>query len=165
MRCQKTLKIVASELSYYKEDNAFQRNGIHEPARAFFESGICEAEQIDYEQRIGTLWDLLRRGETMRKLLSQYFWTKDFSVYRVSGVRSTILGYVRTVFQEIADNVHDDALFKEMNGIYNQYQLADDDSVFLIADAIDEFMKAHCDDKDIKSVLDTLIKHSLCCQL
>lgn len=165
VRCQKTLKIVASELSYYKEDNAFQRNGIHEPARAFFESGICEAEQIDYEQRIGTLWDLLRRGETMRKLLSQYFWTKDFSVYRVSGVRSTILGYVRTVFQEIADNVHDDALFKEMNGIYNQYQLADDDSVFLIADAIDEFMKAHCDDKDIKSVLDTLIKHSLCCQL
>lgn len=161
-RCQKTLKIVASELSYYKEDNAFQRNGIHEPARAFFESGICEAEQIDYEQRIGTLWDLLRRGETMRKLLSKYFWTKDFSVYRVSGVRSTILGYVRTVFQEIADNVHDDALFKEMNGIYNQYQLADDDSVFLIADAIDEFMKAHCDDKDIKSVLDTLIKDSLC---
>ena len=165
VRCQKTLKIVASELSYYKEDNTFQRNGIHEPARAFFESGICEAEQIDYEQRIGTLWDLLRRGETMRKLLSQYFWTKDFSVYRVSGVRSTILGYVRTVFQKIADNVHDDALFKEMNGIYNQYQLADDDSVFLIADAIDEFMKAHCDDKDIKSVLDTLIKHSLCCQL
>lgn len=162
VRCQKTLKIVASELSYYKEDNAFQRNGIHEPARAFFESGTCEAEQIDYEQRIGTLWDLFRRGETMRKLLSQYFWTKDFSVYRVSGVRFTLLGYVRTVFQKIADNVHDDALFKEMNGIYNQYQPADDDSVFLIADAIDEFMKAHCDDKDIKSVLDTLIKDSLC---
>lgn len=161
-RCQKTLKIVASELSYYKEDNAFQRNGIHEPARAFFESGTYEAEQIDYEQRIGTLWDLFGRGETMRKLLSQYFWTKDFSVYRVSGVRFTMLGYVRTVFQKIADNVHDDSLFKEMNGIYNQYQPADDDSVFLIADAIDEFMKAHCDDKDIKSVLDTLIKHSLC---
>lgn len=162
VRCQKTLKIVASELSYYKEDNAFQRNGIHEPARAFFESGTYEAELIDYEQRIGTLWDLLGRGETMRKLLSQYFWTKDFSVYRVSGVRFTMLGYVRTVFQKIADNVHDDSLFKEMNGIYNQYQPADDDSVFLIADAIDEFMKAHCDDKDIKSVLDTLIKHSLC---
>ena len=162
VRWQKTLKIVASELSYYKEDNAFQRNGIHEPARAFFESGTYEAEQIDYEQRIGTLWDLLRRGETMRKLLSQYFWTKDFSVYRVSGVRFTMLGYVRTVFQKIADNVHDDSLFKEMNGIYNQYQPADDDSVFLIADAIDEFMKAHCDDKDIKSVLDTLIKDSLC---
>ena len=96
----------------------------------FFESGTYEAEQIDYEQRIGTLWDLLRRGETMRKLLSQYFWTKDFSVYRVSGVRFTMLGYVRTVFQKIADNVHDDSLFKEMNGIYNQYQPADDESVF-----------------------------------
>lgn len=163
-RCQKTLEIVASELSYYKEDDAFQRNSIHEPARAFFESGTYESNQIEYKQSIGTLWDLLGRGETMRKLLSRYFWTKDFSVYRVSGVRHTILFYMRSFFQEIVDNVHDDSLYKEMNGIYCQYQSAKDDSVFLIADAIDEFMQAHCDDKNIKPVLDMLIKDSLCSQ-
>ena len=129
-RCQKTLEIVASELSYYKEDDAFQRNSIHEPARAFFESGTYESNQIEYKQSIGTLWDLLGRGETMRKLLSRYFWTKDFSVYRVSGVRHTILFYMRSFFQEIVDNVHDDSLYKEMNGIYCQYQSAKDDSVF-----------------------------------
>lgn len=163
-RCQKTLKIVASELSYYKEDDAFQRNGIHEPARAFFENRTYESNQIEYKQSIGTLWDLLGRGETMRKLLSRYFWTKNFSVYRVSGVRHTIFFHMRSFFQKIADNVHDDSLYNEMNDIYCQYESAKDDSVFLIADAIDEFMQAHCDDKNIKPILDMLIKDSLCSQ-
>ena len=62
-RCQKTLEIVASELSYYKEDDAFQRNSIHEPARAFFESEPMSLIRLNINkvsERFGICWDVVR---------------------------------------------------------------------------------------------------------
>lgn len=94
-RCKKTLKIVSSELSYYKEDNAFRRNDIKEVPRAFLE-GIDGSEQLTYNNCIGTLLDLLGRGETMRMLVSRHLWTKsDFSYYRVSEVKHRLLSYMK----------------------------------------------------------------------
>lgn len=161
-RCQKTLKIVSAELSYYKEDNAFKRNGIKEVPRAFIE-GIDGSEQLTYKNCIGTLLDLSKRGESMRNLVSKHLWSKnDFSVYRVSNIKHWMLGYMRDIFQEIANNVKDDVLFNEMNGIYSRYELAEDNCLFQIVDTLDEFMKEHSSDQRIKDVVDSLVKESLC---
>ena len=161
-RCQKTLKIVSSELSYYKNEDAFSRNGIKEVPRAFLE-GIDGSEHLTYNNCIGTLLDLFGRGETLRMLVSRHLWNKsDFSVYRVSNIKHRILSYMRSIFQEIADNAKDDGLFNEMNDIYSRYEMAEDNQLFEIADAIDVFWKEHCNDVRVKAVVDTLKKDSLC---
>ena len=161
-RCQKTQKIVSSELSYYKNEDAFSRNGIKEVPRAFLE-GIDGSDHLTYNNCIGTLLDLFGRGETLRMLVSRHLWNKsDFSVYRVSNIKHRILSYMRSIFQEIADNAKDDGLFNEMNDIYSRYEMAEDNKLFEIANAIDVFWKEHCTDVRVKAVVDTLIKDSLC---
>jgi uncharacterized protein (DUF1810 family) len=161
-RCQKTLEIVSSELSYYRGDDAFRRNGIHEVPRAFLE-GIDGSKQLTYNNRIGTLLDLLGRGETMRMLVSRHLWNKsDFSAYRISSIKNQILVYMRSIFIKIADKANDDVLLKEMKAIYGRYELADDCQLLKIADAIDMFWREHCSDMRVKTVIDTLTKDSLC---
>lgn len=162
-RCQKTLQIVSSELSYYKGDDAFKRNGIRgEVPRAFLE-GIDGSDKLTYNNCIGTLLDLFGRGETMRMLVSRHLWNKeDFSVYRVSNVKFRIQSYMRTFFQEIADSAKDDVLFNEMKDIYGRYELADDNQLLQIADAFDEFWNKYKNDMRVKPVIDSYIKESLC---
>ena len=162
-RCQKTLQIVSSELSYYKGDDAFRRNGIRgEVPRAFLE-GIDGSDKLTYNNCIGTLLDLLGRGETMRMLVSRHLWNKEeFSVYRVSNVKFRIQGYMGTFFQEIADSAKDDVLFNEMKDIYGRYELADDNQLLQIADAFDGFWNKYKNDMRVKPVIDSYIKESLC---
>lgn len=163
-RCQKTLKIVSSELSYYQGDDAFKRNGIYEVQRAFLE-GTDGSDQLTFNNRIGTLLDLMSRGETMRMLISRYLWIKsDFSVNRVSDIKIRLLGYMESLFQKIAYVAKDETLINEMNGTYNRYVWAEDYQLFQIADAFDEFLKDHCDDTRVKPVIDSFIKDSLCQQ-
>lgn len=57
---------------------------------------------------------------------------------------------MRSIFQEIADNAKDDGLFNEMNDIYSRYEMAEDNQLFEIADAIDVFWKEHCNDVRVK---------------
>ena len=162
-RCQKTLQIVSSELSYYKGDDAFRRNGIRgEVPRAFLE-GIDGSDKLTYNNCIGTLLDLLGRGETMRMLVSRHLWNKEeFSVYRVSNVKFRIQGYMGTFFHEIADSAQDDVLFNEMKDIYGRYELADDNQLLQIADAFDGFWNKYKNDMRVKPVIDSYIKESLC---
>ena len=162
-RCQKTLQIVSSELSYYKGDDAFRRNGIQsEVPRAFLE-GIDGSDKLTYNNCLGTLLDLFGRGETMRMLVSRHLWNKeDFSVYRVSNVKLRILSYMETFFQKIADSAKDDALFNEMKDIYSRYQLAKDNQLLQIADAFDEFWNKYKNDMRVRPVIDSYIKESLC---
>lgn len=161
-RCQKTLQIVSSELSYYKGDDAFRRNGIHgEVPRAFLE-GIDGSEQLTYNNCIGTLLELLDRGENMRMLISRHLWNKeDFSFYRVSNVKSRILSYMKTFFQKVANSANDDALFNEMKDIYGRYEFAEDNQLLKIADAFDEFWNKYKEDMRVKAVIDSYIKESL----
>lgn len=160
--CQKTLKIISSEWSYYKGEDAFRRNDIKEVHRAFLE-GIDGSEYLTYNNCIGTLLDLFGRGETMRKLFSRHLWTKsDFSVYRVSNVKHRLLIYMRSLVKEIANKTQDQTLFKDANEIYCRYELADDNQLLQIADAIDDFWKRYCSDKRVKPVIDSLIIDSLC---
>ena len=162
-RCQKTLQIVSSELSYYKGDDAFTRNGIQsEVPRAFLE-GIDGSDKLTYNNCLGTLLDLFGRGETMRMLVSRHLWNKEeFSVYRVSNVKFRIQGYMGTFFQEIADSAKDDVLFNEMKDIYGRYELADDNQLLQIADAFDGFWNKYKNDMRVKPVIDSYIKESLC---
>ena len=162
-RCQKTLQIVSSELSYYKGDDAFTRNGIQsEVPRAFLE-GIDGSDKLTYNNCLGTLLDLFGRGETMRMLVSRHLWNKeDFSVYRVSNVKFRILNYMETFFQKIADSAKDDALFNEMKDLYGRYALAEDNQLLQIADAFDEFWNKYKNDMRVKPVIDSYIKESLC---
>ena len=165
-RCQKTLQIVSSELSYYKGDDAFRRNGIQsEVPRAFLE-GIDGSDKLTYNNCIGTLLDLLGRGETMRMLISRHLWNKeDFSIYRVSNVKFRIQSYMRTIFQKIADSAKDDALLSEMKDIYGRYALAEDNQLLQIADAFDEFWNKYKNDMRVRPVIDSYIKESLCMPL
>lgn len=162
-RCQKTLQIVSSELSYYKGDDAFTRNGIQsEVPRAFLE-GIDGSDKLTYNNCLGTLLDLFGRGETMRMLVSRHLWNKeDFSVYRVSNVKFRILNYMETFFQKIADSAKDAALFNEMKDLYGRYALAEDNQLLQIADAFDEFWNKYKNDMRVKPVIDSYIKESLC---
>ena len=162
-RCQKTLQIVSSELSYYKGDDAFRRNGIQsEVPRAFLE-GIDGSDKLTYNNCLGTLLDLFGRGETMRMLVSRHLWNKeDFSVYRVSNVKFRIMNYMETFFQKIADSAKDDALFNEMKDLYGRYALAEDNQLLQIADAFDEFWNKYKNDMRVKPVIDSYIKESLC---
>lgn len=162
-RCQKTLQIVSSELSYYKGDDAFTRNGIQsEVPRAFLE-GIDGSDKLTYNNCLGTLLDLFGRGETMRMLVSRHLWNKeDFSVYRVLNVKFRILNYMETFFQKIADSAKDDALFNEMKDLYGRYALAEDNQLLQIADAFDEFWNKYKNDMRVKPVIDSYIKESLC---
>ena len=152
-----------SELSYYKGDDAFTRNGIQsEVPRAFLE-GIDGSDKLTYNNCLGTLLDLFGRGETMRMLVSRHLWNKeDFSVYRVSNVKFRILNYMETFFQKIADSAKDDALFNEMKDLYGRYALAEDNQLLQIADAFDEFWNKYKNDMRVKPVIDSYIKESLC---
>ena len=160
-RCQNTLKILSSELSYYKDDNAFMRNGIKEVPRAFLE-GIDGSKKLKYNNCIGTLLDLLGRGETMRMLVSHHLWLKsDFSYYRVSEVKHRLLSYMESLTQEITDKTHDKALIKEIDAIFCRNEFAAE-QLLQIADAIDDFWKKYSNDKRVKPVIDSLIADSLC---
>lgn len=161
-RCQKTLKIVSSELSYYKDDNAFERNGIQEVPRAFLE-GIDASKHLTYEKCFGTLLDLLRRGENMRMLVSHHLWTKsDFSCYRVSNVMQMLLRYLRSWVTDIAAKTQDSTLVKKANEIYNRSELAEAKQLLHIADAMDDLWKKLSNDKRAKTIMDSFLADSLC---
>ena len=160
-RCQKTLETVSSELAYYEHEDAFKRNGITAAPSAFWE-GVEGLKSLTDNHCVGTLLDLFGRGETLRMLVSGYLWHKsDFSVRSVSKIRLRILSYMRSVFQR-AENAKNGDLCNELYAIYSRYERAEDGQLFEMVDAIDVFLKEHCEDDCVKAVIDTLKKDSLC---
>lgn len=189
--CQKTLETVSSELAYYEHEDAFKRNGITAAPSAFWE-GVEGSESLTDNHCVGTLLDLFGRGETLRMLVSGYLWHKsDFSVRSVSNIKFRILSYMssvfqrisenakfsvdgiskikrgilsymRSIFQRISENAKNDDLCNELNAIYSRYERAEDGQLFEMVDAIDVFLKEHCEDDCVKAVIDTLKKDSLC---
>ena len=190
-RCQKTLEMVSSELAYYEHEDAFKRNGITAAPRVFWE-GIEDSEFLTDNHCIGTLLDLFGRGETLRMLVSGYLWHKsDFSVRSVLNIKLRILSYMSSIFQRISENAKfsvdgvskikrgilsymssifqrnsenakNGDLCNELHAIYSRYERAEDGQLFEMVDAIDVFLKEHCEDDCVKAVIDTLKKDSLC---
>ena len=189
--CQKTLETVSSELAYYEHEDAFKRNGITAAPSAFWE-GVEGSESLTDNHCVGTLLDLFGRGETLRMLVSGYLWHKsDFSVRSVSNIKFRILSYMssvfqrisenakfsvdgiskikrgilsymRSIFQRISENAKNDDLCNELNAIYSRHERAEDGQLFEMVDAIDVFLKEHCEDDCVKEVVDALKKDSLC---
>lgn len=162
-RCEKTLKIVDSDLSYYTEYDAFKRNRINnEVPRAFLE-GIDGSERLSYNNCLGTILDLLRQGESLRMLISHHLWDKeDFSHYRISNIKFCIQRYMLTFFQDIANNDNDKVLFKELNRIYSCFEIAEVNQLLDLADSFDEFWKKYSEDARFKPIINFYIKDSLC---
>ncbi|MBO5957752.1 MAG: DUF1810 domain-containing protein [Bacteroidales bacterium] len=160
-RCERTMQIVSSELSYYNDDDAFERNGIYERPRAFLE-GIDGSERMTQHKVIGTLLDLMERGETMRKLLSDYFWKKDISAYRVSCVRCALLVYMRSIVQEFVYIAKDYTLLKEYKAILIKCESQEDSQILEIADSFDALWVSARNDKRLKPVIEAYLIESLC---
>jgi hypothetical protein len=63
---------------------------------------------------------------------------------------------------KIATETQDEALFKETKEIFCRYELADDNQLLQVVDAIDEFWEKYKNDNRTKPVFDSLLKESLC---
>ena len=161
MECEGTLEIVKKELTYYNEDSAFERNGIHTQEKAFFESGSDESNQYSFEQEMATMLDLVSRGETMLAMVQRYFWERDMSHYRVSGVEFTILHYLRSLINELSKTLKDQTLAKEVYDFLHAIPFSES-NVFTWANAYDEFYKKYHQNNEIKAAFETILKDSLC---
>ena len=63
---------------------------------------------------------------------------------------------------KIATETQDRALLKEIEEIFCRYELADDNQLLQVADAIDDFWEKYKNDNRTKPVFDSLLKESLC---
>lgn len=159
--CQHTLEIVEKELASYEGDSAFERNGIHTRKKAFFESGSYESNQYSHEQKMATMLDLVSRGETMLAMVQRYFWEKDMSHYRVSGVESTIGYYLSSLIDELCESLNDKTLVKEVYDFLDAIPFSES-NVFTWANSYDDFYKKFHQNNEIKAAFETLQKDSLC---
>lgn len=158
---EKTLEIVDKEYNAYQDDSAFMKNGVKKTPRAFMESGICESQELEEEQRIGTILDLLGRGVTMLELVEHYLWTKDFSYYRLSSVESTINGYLTNMIGKILEHTSDKDFIQ--NGIHVLDNLCNaDTNAFTAAKVLDDFYKKYAENEEVKDVITTFVESSKC---
>jgi len=89
-----TLSIISKEKEFYSADSALRRYGVGGyDDRGFFESGICEAEEIPSGTRMPTMLDLVLKGEGMTGMVRHHLYWKDFSDYRLSSVASCLRHY------------------------------------------------------------------------
>lgn len=106
-RDAKTLAIVQEERDYLMAGSAFRRYGLSYQDKGFFESGSEESNEIPHEGKLPTLVDLFLKGERMKGMLHHYLYHRDFSLYRLSGVESTLHHYCHGLIWEVllhADN-------------------------------------------------------------
>lgn len=89
-----TLELISKEKEFYSADSALRRYGVGGyDDRGFFESGICEAEEIPSGTRMPTMLDLVLKGEGMTGMVRHHLYWKDFSDYRLSSVASCLRHY------------------------------------------------------------------------
>lgn len=106
-RCKATLSHVGKELGYYTADSAFERNGIDINPRGFFEGSSHEANDLSWEKAKGTLFDLIRRGDSMQQMTAYYLWHKDLMPYRVDDVAFTLTNGIQRFILENSDEITD----------------------------------------------------------
>ena len=160
-RCERTLAIVKKELDYYKAESAFKRNGIIKyQDRGFFESGVCESDELDEDDVIATFVDLMRRGETMKKMVSHYLWRKDFSYYRVSNVASTLNSRLFSFIHELIESTTDEnlktSLIKDLKIAYEYTSDA-----FTVAKNWDAFFSKFSNNERLIDAIDKICTKSL----
>lgn len=160
-RCERTLEIVKAEKDYYEAGSAFRRNGvIGVDDRGFMEIGIVEAEQMSHEQRLGTVLDIISRGETMMHIVEYYLWWKDLSGCRLSDVESGVRSHLRRFFNILLKDNKDKELITDAVVILRRD--VSKTTVFSVAKDFDDFYQKYRNNKGLQKVLDDCITHSLC---
>ncbi|MEE0084609.1 MAG: DUF1810 domain-containing protein [Paludibacteraceae bacterium] len=157
-KCERTLALVKKELDYYKSKSPFKRNGIVSyQDRGFFESGICESDKMNEDNVVATFVDLMRRGETMKEMVSHYLWRKDFSYYRISNIESTLRSHLFLFIHELIESTTNEdlkiSLFKDQK-IANEYT----NDVFTVAKNWDAFF---CKISNDERLIDAINKISI----
>ena len=160
-RCKRTIDILAAESAFYHEDDIFRRYGIYESPRAFIE-GWDGSEELTYANRVGTILDLFRRGETMRSLFSRYFWVKPFDIHRIPDSKNRMIDYMRFFIEEVVSESKDATFPKDAVELFNRCHVIPYENIFELVDTCDAFWKKCMDDPSIKPVFDSCLKESLC---
>ena len=140
---------------------AFKRNGIIKyQDRGFFESGVCESDELNEDDVIATFVDLMRRGETMKKMVSHYLWEKDFSYYRVSNVASTLNSRLFSFIHELIESTTDEnlktSLIKDLKIAYEYTSDA-----FTVAKNWDAFFSKFSNNERLIDAIDKICTKSL----
>ncbi len=152
--CKATLSRVKKELDYYKTDSAFKRNGINTNVRGFFEGSSHEAKDLSWEKTMGTLFDLVRRGESMQHMAAYYLWHKDFMPYRVDDVEFTLTNRIQRFILENSDTIADKkalCLLKELyskgnevHGVFEAAKYFDEATACLMQNSTTEEIITKC---------------------
>lgn len=163
-RCELTLDTVKAEQELYYGENAFEKNGVTTEPRAFMESHVSEGDRLFFESKLATVVDLVIRGNSMSDIVANYFFRKDFSSYRTSGVENTVNYYSHSLIFHIIEQTDDISVKAALIKMWRGYK--DTKTVWEAADnfnkVINELMK---NNEFAKKIKDFVKKHSLAKEL
>ena len=155
--CKATKERMDKEHAWIKR-SALRDNGVYADDKAFMECGSAEADEYSFEQRIGTLIDLFMRGERMKQIVSHYLWSRDTSLYRISGVESTIKSYLSHILGG-AYGIASDPLKKALDMYLDRMDGIDD--VMDAAESFDTIMYEITKNQELESMMNELKRYSL----
>ena len=155
--CKATKERMDKEHAWIKR-SALRDNGVYADDKAFMECGSAEADEYSFEQRIGTLIDLFMRGERMKQIVSHYLWSRDTSLYRISGVESTIKSYLSHILGG-AYGIASDPLKKALDMYLDRIDGIED--VMDAAESFDTIMYEITKNQELESMMNELKRHSL----
>ena len=140
-RCEATLSLVKPELDYYKDDSAFERNGMEMiNTKGFFEGSSHEAHYYDGKAVTATLFDLVLRGDSMQNMTAYYLWHKDLMPYRVSSVECSLISKIRCFVLDMLNEIKDAEAQRLLCWLFDKGDVLND--VFAAAKYFDEALDA-----------------------
>lgn len=140
-RCEATLSLVKPELDYYKDDSAFERNGMEwVNTKGFFEGSSHEANYYEPRTVTATLFDLVLRGDSMQDMTAYYLWHRDLMPYRVSDVEIYLISKVQNFAIDMLNGIKDAEAQRLLCRLYNKGEGVN--GVFAAAKYFDEALDA-----------------------
>jgi len=160
-RCQRTLSLVSEERRLYHE-NPFTKYGLRVQDKGFWELGSYESNTYGTSEKLGTILDMVSRGETILGLVSNYLYNRDLTPYRVSGVESMLWHYVVTflnVVSEEAEGQSEKQYAMELLDAFDANHL--EKSVFVLASEFDEIIQKIASHPTLNSAIELLKRNTL----
>ncbi len=108
---EKTLAMIDKERAYLYGDSAFVQFGVSGYSeRGYFEGGVVESDEIPTEVKLPTVLSLVLKGNSMKDMVHHYLFHKDFSYYRLSGVKSRLDWYRNRLLFELQAGANESSL-------------------------------------------------------
>jgi len=136
--CKLTQAIVGPQYEWIRRP-AFTENGLLVHEKAFMESSSYEAKEYSFEQRLGTLISLCRKGESMNQMVQHYLWSRDCSDYRMSEISSILANMLQRFFIAISNVISDKSEIQTLKSLYQR--IDESDNVLEAAHLFDDVMK------------------------